>query len=160
MLSFFAINHVLKGEYVTSNARIIPGRWTHIGIVRTGTKTKLYVNGILDVTAVTVGSTVTNTYSIYVGNVPWRTEECQVQGYYDDIRVYSRDLYETEIEAEAAPAQGIYYPGFLQLGCLNCQLEQAVQSCTSGYHICTTIEIHSAAYTIAKNMGWVTITSL
>ena len=37
-----------QGEYVLSNARIPYYRWHHIGIVRTQSRIRLYVNGIID----------------------------------------------------------------------------------------------------------------
>ena len=48
----------------------------------------------------------TNKYPLYIGAVPWHKEECSVPLYMDEVRLYNTVVYESLIEAEAAPALG------------------------------------------------------
>lgn len=133
-----------------SNARMPHGRWAHIAIVRAESKIKLYFNGILDSIAPTDGFTLTNKHPLYLGGTPWHNEDCNVPMLMDEVRIYNRPLHEAEIEAEASPALGNIEPSYIQLGCVNCLLEKASKSCIEGYHICTSIELHSGGYQIAR----------
>ena len=143
-----------EGESITSNSRLPFNRWVHIGVVRLDKKIRLYVNGILDSVLQTLGSTLSNDYPLYVGNTPWTEEECTISAYVDELRYYVRDLVEQEIEAEASPALGNMNPSFVQLGCVNCPITQAAESCIEGYHLCSTIELHSGVVQIARSLGW------
>ena len=111
---------------------------------------KLYINGILDSIAPTEGFTMTNTHPLYLGGTPWHAEDCSVPMFMDHFRFYNRELKEAEIEAEASPALGGIEPSFVQLGCVNCPLEEAIEECIEGYHLCTSIELHTGGYQIAR----------
>jgi len=143
-----------EGEFINSKAKLSYNRWTHIAVVRQERKLKLYVNGILDSVIQTIGWTITNTSPLYVGNAPFAEEECDIPAYIDEMRFYTRGLNEEEIEAEASPALGNINPNFVQLGCINCSIKQAAESCVEGYHLCSTIELHSGVYQVARTMGW------
>jgi hypothetical protein len=141
-----------------SSARIPFHRWTHIGLVRSDKKLKLYINGILDAVNATEGWSAPNDMPLFVGNTPWHKDDCNVPSYIDELRYYKRELRDHEIEAEASPALGGIEPNFIQLGCINCPIEQAAKSCIEGYHICTSIELHTGGYQVARAMGWVIYT--
>ena len=126
-------------------------------MIRDQKKLKLYVNGILDAITHTIGFSTTNTMPYYIGNVPWHKDDCNVPTYMDDLRIYNRVLKEFEIEAEGAPSLGGIEPSFVLLGCINCPAKQAESACANNYHICTSIELNTGGYHVARSMGWVII---
>jgi len=144
-----------QGEYVSSNAQLPYERWTHVALIRVDKRLRLYINGIMDSVNTTAGSTVTNQQPLYIGNTPWAKDECAVPMFFDNFRYYTRELSDNEIQAEASPALGYVQPNFIVLGCMNCPLSQAAQTCIVGYHLCTNIEIHTAGYQVAKSLGWI-----
>ncbi|CAG9334355.1 unnamed protein product [Blepharisma stoltei] len=144
-----------QGEYVISNARIPFNRWTHIGVVRTQSRIRLFVNGIKDAVNSTDGWTQTNSSPLYIGNTPSTLEDCPVSFYVDEVRYFNRELEEEEIEAESAGALGAIEAYYIRLGCINCVLSDAEESCPEDtHHLCTSIELHSAGYQVARAMGW------
>ena len=144
-----------QGEYVTSNARIPYYRWHHIAVVRTQSRIRLYINGIIDAVNSTVGWSETNQDSFFVGNTPWTLTECPITMFIDDLRFYdNRVLLEEEIEAESYGALGSIEPYFMRLGCINCVFNEALKSCPDSHHLCTSIELHSSGYSVARAMGW------
>jgi hypothetical protein len=118
-------------------------------------KAKLYINGILDSIANTEGTTFVSDSPLYIGNHPDYIDQCDISGYIDELRFYTRPLKDIEIQAEASGALGNAHSGYVQLGCVNCPLSIAKNVCVEGYHLCTTIELHSQAFQVAKTMGWV-----
>lgn len=157
IVSTTAANTQPQGEMLFSNAKMQYQRWNHIALVVTETKVKLYVNGILDAVNATEGRASINDMPLFVGNTPWHIEDCNVPSYIDELRFYNRILNEEEIEAEAAPALGGIEPNYVNLGCINCGLDQASKACLDGYHLCTSIELHTGGYQVARAMGWVFI---
>ena len=83
---------------------------------------------------------------MYIGAVPWLKELCSVPLYMDEVRFYNKIVYESEIEAEAAPALGGIATNFIQLACINCSLPEAAESCHEGYHLCTAVELHTGGF--------------
>lgn len=144
-----------QGEYIESAAHLPYQRWTHLALLRGERRSRLYVNGILDVSNSTDGSTVANSGSLYLGGTPSSGAGCQVAHLLDEVRVYSRELSEEDIEAEAAGALGGIEPRYVRLGCTNCGQSTAEESCPGNYHLCTGIELHSGAYQVARANGWV-----
>jgi hypothetical protein len=144
------------GEDVLSFARIPVKRWVHVAIVRNDkdSQSLLYINGILDAGNATAGKTKLNTGSLFVGGTPWLADVCHLSSYVDGLRFYSRVLKAEEIEAEAAPALGGVEPSFLRLGALSCSLSEAGSKCSSGYHLCTAMELHTGGYQAARAMGY------
>jgi hypothetical protein len=143
-----------QGESLQSNARVTTQRWLHIAMVKTDNKIKLYVNGILDSQMQLKGNPEINTDPLYIGNVPWLKDQCDFPFMLDELRYYNVAIEEDKIQAEASPILGGVEPSFLQLGCMNCSLKDASQSCTDGYKLCTSIELHTGGYQIARSMGW------
>jgi len=145
-----------SAEGFESNARIRRGRWFHIALVRVDgqRKTRLYVNGVLDVSKMTEGFTVANREPLYLGGDPSTKDLCDTPMYIDELKVYNRPLEPDEIEAEAAPALAGIEPSFVRFACADCTLEDAVDRCPDAYHICTSRELHMGGYQVAKTLGW------
>lgn len=144
------------GEHVDSNARLLPNRWVHIGLVHHNSHNSLllYVNGILDVVVNTQGTLVTNDYPLYVGGDPFTQEQCGFTVYMDELRVYSHAVPPHQLEAEAAPALGGTDPSYVRLGCIHCTLEEAAKSCPANRHVCNSMELHTGGYQVARSLGW------
>lgn len=142
------------GEDVAAFARVPVGRWTHIAVVREEQKSTIYVNGVLDAASGSVGKTSLNTGPLFVGGVPWLKEKCHLSSYVDSLRVYSREVTAEEVQAEAAPALGGIEPSFVRLGCLSCSLTEAGQKCPAGYHLCSSMELHTGGYQVARIQGY------
>jgi hypothetical protein len=146
-------NH--EGESMTSNAKVTQQRWLHVSLVMSeGKNLKLYVNGILDAESTLKGDLNANSGDLYVGNVPWLKDQCDFPVLIDELRYYDIAIEEDKIQAEASPVLGGIEPNFLRLGCIDCTLTQAAQVCKEGYRLCTSIELHTGGYQIARSMGW------
>lgn len=144
------------GEALESNARLRKGRWFHIAVVRLDgqRRTRLYVNGILDASMNTKGYTEPNDEPLYIGSDPLVNDRCDLPMYVDELKVYNRALEPDELQAEAAPALAGVEPSFVRLSCIACPLQQAVENCPAGYHICNSLELHLGGYQVARTLGW------
>lgn len=143
-----------EGEFVDSYARIQYHRWNHIAVIRTQSKIKLYINGIPDNTNSTEGWTSPNKSPLYIGSTPAKLEACQMPLLIDEVRYFDRELTEIEIQSEAAGALGQIEPRYIKFGCYDCTVSSASSACSSSYHLCTTIELHSGGYSVARINGW------
>jgi len=144
-----------QGEGVTSNAQINPQRWMHISIVKADSKVKLYINGILDNQFTLKQDTVMDIKDdFYIGGSPWLKNSCTYPFLIDEMRYYNIAVKEESIQAEASPALGGLDPAFIMLGGMNLDIQKAGTSCVDGYHICTSIELHTGGYQVARAMGW------
>ena len=141
-------------EIIESRSKIVSKRWTHISLIKSDIELSLYINGILD-TKKTLNSEILNLIKnqIYIGNVPWLKEKCILEFMIDEIRLYKKSLSEDYIQAEASPSLGGIEPNFISIGCLNCSLEEANSKCNEGYKLCTSLELHTGGYHIAKSLG-------
>lgn len=149
------------GEFVESNARLQRNRWIHLAIAHhTGTsgssRLLLYVNGILDAKLVLRGVPESNEYPLYVGGDPFTAEDCGFTMYVDEVKMLTRPASPHELQAEAAPAFAGIEPSFTHLGCLSCSLDEAMHSCPATRHICSSLELHTGGYQVARTMGWLT----
>jgi hypothetical protein len=146
------------GEFIDSNARLLPNRWVHIALVRHSSRSTLllYVNGILDTALRTAGAMVKNHYPLYVGGDPFTLDQCGFTIYIDELRVFSHSVPPHQLQAEAAPALGGTDPNYVRLGCMKCKLADAVKSCPANRHICTSLELHTGGYQVARAVGWLT----
>lgn len=144
------------GERIWSNSFIPMHRWTHIAAVAEGHTLRLYVNGMLDSENTTVGTTISNRGSMYVGGDPWRAG---MQGNLDELRVFARALSTDEIQAAASFALGGVEPSFLEMGCMSCSLDNAMAACRRGMHLCNQRDLYSGGYAGARAMGWATSTT-
>jgi hypothetical protein len=143
-----------EGETLTSNAKITYQRWLHVSLVKDGNKLKLYVNGILDAQVTLKGDLNTNNGPLFIGNTPWLKDQCDFPFLLDELRYYDMPVEEDKIQAEASPVLGGIEPNFIRLGCMECTLEAAAQVCKEGYRLCSSIELHTGGYQIARSMGW------
>ncbi len=146
-----------QGKYMTSNAKVTAQRWLHIGLVKINNKLKLYVNGILDSQLIFTSDdeiSADGDAPLYIGNVPWLKDQCDFPFLIDEFRFYNIAVSEDAIQAEASPVLGGIEPSFLNLGCMNCSLKDASLSCSEGYRMCTSVELHTGGYQIARSMGW------
>lgn len=143
-----------EGEAFISNARATNEKWLHIALIKKNTKILFYVNGILDSQMELKGSPILNVNSLFIGNTPTLNKKCKFPFLMDELRFYNYSIDEDYVQAEASPAIGGIEPSFLQLGCFDCELKEAVNSCNEGYKICSSIEMHTAGYQISRAMGW------
>mmetsp|Transcript_60162 Transcript_60162/g.176538 ORF Transcript_60162/g.176538 Transcript_60162/m.176538 type:complete len:507 (+) Transcript_60162:85-1605(+) len=143
-------------ETFQSNSRLKTGRWFHVALVRVDSEklVRLYVNGVLDSTKRTKGSTRVNSEPLYVGGDPLTKDACDMPFYLDELKVYNRHATPDEIQAEASPALSGVEPHFVRLACADCTLEQAQESCPDEYHICDNLEMHLGGYQVARSLGW------
>ena len=148
-----------KGEYLKSNARLQNHRWYHLGLVRAKKSIYLYVNGILDSTNSTEGSTLSNESPLYIGNTPACLEKCSLAFLMDELKFFNGELSEKEIGNESFGSLGQIEAEFVKFGCSSCTVLEASNYCEEGYHLCTTIELHSGAYAVARIMGWTQLTA-
>jgi len=151
-----AKNDLQDEEVAESNARLLPDQWTHMAIVyhRAQARFMLYVNGILDTAMSVQGLTKPNDFPLYVGGDPFTQDNCGIRMYIDELRAYSRPVHPHELRAEAASALGGTDPYFVRLGCLSCSLQEVVNSCPTSRHVCTSLELHTGGYQVARSLGW------
>ena len=145
---------LIQGEVLVSNARISVQKWFHFAFRKKGNELKFYVNGILDSKINLKAFATQIKSSLYIGGVPWLKDQCSFAFLMDEIRYYNIAISEDYIQAEASPVLGSIEPSFIQLGCINCNLKDAAVSCTDGYHVCTSVELHTGGYQVARNLGW------
>lgn len=178
------MNNIQDGEYIDSNARLLPNRWLHLALVHHsakgapapapasllqhsqqgaapagaagGSALLLYVNGILDTVTSLKGTLARNEYPLYVGGDPFTSAKCGFTLYIDELRVYNHAVPPHQLQAEAAPALGGTDPSYVHLGCMSCTLAKAATSCPASRHICESLELHTGGYQVARSLGWLT----
>ena len=144
-----------EGEEIISISKLLTQRWYHIALLK-GDKNdvKLYVNGILDSTLQLKGKIKFNQAPFYIGNSPSTKDSCKYPFLLDQIRFYSANIKVDFVQAEASPSLGGLAPNFIKFGCKDCSLEDAEKSCTDEYALCSSIELHTGGYQVARNLGW------
>ncbi len=51
-------------------------------------------------------------------------------------------------------ALGWIEPSYIHLGCISCTRKEAKdEKCISGYHLCTSLEVYTGAYYLARLQG-------
>jgi hypothetical protein len=143
------------GEVLTSNSAIPYNKWTQISVNRETSLASLWINGILDRQINTAGTSVPNSDPLYIGNEPQYESQCDIPALVDNLKYFNRPLTVSEIQAESSTAVYNANPSALMLGCINCPIRTAKNACLLGYHLCTSMEIHSFAFETAKDLGWV-----
>jgi hypothetical protein len=141
-------------ESVVSDATVRKKAWVHIGLVRKGSKTQLFVNGVLDKEKTTMGASVANEGKLYVGGTPDRIDKCHLAMYVDGLRFYNNALTIDHVQAEAGPALSGIEPAMVRLGCAGCSLDLAGKSCPANYHLCTAMELHTGGYQVGRINGY------
>lgn len=142
-----------EGEHFFSRVKILPQRWVHIAVTTKDNSVNLYINGIFDKSLTLKGTPEDINSPLYIGNVPWLKGECNFPFIIDELRYYNKDLPKDHIQAEAAPVLGGIDPNFLEIGCLECTLDAAASACNEGYRLCSSIELHTGGYQIARSLG-------
>ena len=85
-------------------ASLPPNAWSHLATTYDGTTVRLYVNGALAGSSTFAGSIPASTGSLRLGgNAIWSE---WFRGELDDVRVYSRPLSPSEIQADVSTAVG------------------------------------------------------
>ena len=153
----FIVNSLTNDDTYTtlvSNGHLQNQRWTHIAVTRSSTILTLYINGILDAVVQTSESAPTASRPLYFGRRPWQDFEgggCTIDYYFDEFKLWDIVVAESWIEAESGTSID---PHSIELGCINCSFSRGLNSCTDGFHLCTTVEVYSFAFNAAKSMGW------
>ena len=90
------------GVIGTFNTTISTGAWNHYVLTRSGTTVKLFVNGTLDSTTISVSGTFGNANGVYIGAAS--TAVNGSNAYFDDIRITSGiSRYAASFTPPAAP---------------------------------------------------------
>lgn len=148
-----------QGEVIISNGKLFQNRWYHIAVVKNNNKVYLYLNGLLDSQIILKGYNQQFQISkapLYIGNVPWLQADCSFPFLIDELRYYSIALDKDYIQAEASPILGGIEPSYIEIGCLECTIKKAATICNEGYRLCTSIELHTGGYQIARSLGLIT----
>ena len=97
-----AVDLYFTGTIGTFNTTISTGTWNHYVLTRSGTTVKLFVNGTLDSTTVSVSGTFGNGNGVYIGAVSSAVNGSNA--YFDDIRITSGiSRYAASFTPPAAP---------------------------------------------------------
>lgn len=142
-----------QGEFLTSNFRLLPHGWNHVAVIRHLTRLRVYINGILDSTMKTIGTSRSNTMPYYIGAAPWTESICDLPILMDELKIYGIPIGRDQIQAEAAAALPGIEPSALYLSCVDCARLQAEEGCPEGFHLCTKLELMMGGYTVLKRMG-------
>ena len=94
-----------------------------------------------------------NNISLFIGNIPWLKEQCNFPHLIDEVKIYSSALEKDFIQAESSNILGGIEPNYLQIGCIDCTIDDAEKSCNEGYKLCTSLELHAGGYQIARGLG-------
>lgn len=117
---------------LTSNARLLNQRWTHVAVTRSKSIMVLYVNGNLDTVATMSAGKASAKTPLYVGRMPWQGfigGGCSIDFFLDELKVWDQVIEEAWIEAESGLALGAGTdPHSIELGCLNCDIKKALGS--------------------------------
>ncbi|KAH0481181.1 MAG: hypothetical protein KVP17_001945 [Porospora cf. gigantea B] len=143
----------MQGEFLTSNSRLLPKRSYHIAVVRFEQRLRLYVNGVLDSTILTLGCNKPNSEPFFVGGAAWSKEMCDVPIMLDEVKLYAVALGRDHIQAEASATLGGTEPGYCMLSCVNCTKSEAAEGCPETYHLCSRLEWLTDVYSVARGLG-------
>ncbi|CEM06961.1 unnamed protein product [Vitrella brassicaformis CCMP3155] len=143
-------------ETLDSNARLSLHVWTHLAVVRHSQRLRVYVDGLLDSTLLTVGLTRPNAEPLYIGGAPRTQTACRAPILVDELKVFNRSLSMAEVMAEGNAGVAGSEQGFVRLSCAHCTMAEGVRGCrnTAGYHFCTTRGLQSGALAVARQLGW------
>ena len=146
--------HSSNEEELLSQSKVLPRHWVHIAVIKTKENViQLYVNGIFDNQFALTSNFESNHSSLFIGGTPQTKEDCKYHFLIDELRFYKTEVEQDYIQAEASPVLGGVSPNFLKIGCKDFLLEEAKAKCTDGYRLCTSIELHTGGFQIARNLG-------
>merc|ERR1719152_706452 len=96
-----------------------------------------------------------NDLPLYLGGDPWTQEVCHVRMLLDEVKAYNHALTPTSVLAEVGPATALGgLADFVRFGCCSCNGTQAQSSCAAGYHVCSSLDLHTGAQQVADRLGW------
>ena len=107
-VSLYAFNGQLRyysqgSIKITASTNLTAGQWYHIALCRSGTSTKLFINGVQ------TGSTYTDTTSyfansspLWIGRSPYVTST-EFSGYVDEVRISKSARYTSNFTVQTAP---------------------------------------------------------
>ena len=103
---------------VTSTAGAVPlNTWSHVAAVYTGSVMRLYINGVLNVTATQSISVNASNYTLYVGQRWDGAISTPYYGYMSDVRiVIGRSLYASSFAPPVSPAGAVSGTKFFVTG--------------------------------------------
>ena len=70
---------------MASHGKVGLSRWTHLGLVSSGDRLKLYINGILDSIIALQGNIVSNPYYLFLNGPATYYVECPYSWYLNSI---------------------------------------------------------------------------
>jgi RNA recognition motif-containing protein len=143
-------------DILTSNSKFHTQKWFYVAIIKSNENLSLYVNGILDKTeivSINDNNNNNNKKTLFIGNIPWLKEQCNFPHLIDEVKIYSSALEKDFIQAESSNILGGIEPNYLQIGCIDCTIDDAEKSCNEGYKLCTSLELHAGGYQIARGLG-------
>lgn len=145
-----------KTLIINSLSRITPKKWYHISLIKSNEYKimNLTVNGIPDSTLEIGKEKIKyNNDPFYIGNTPDHVQDCHMKYFIDELRFYNKTLDLDYIQAEASIILGGIEPNYFRIGCLGCTLEEAEKSCIEGYKLCTSVEMYTGGYQLARVLG-------
>jgi hypothetical protein len=124
--------------------------WTHLATTYDGTSLRTYVNGTLTTTTAAAGSIVTSTGALRIGgNSVWGE---YFNGLIDDVRLYSRALTASQIQADMSPP-ATPAPGALMLAAMPAVVASTGAVPDPASHVLTS-DAASAGLRPMTALGW------
>ncbi|MFA6393867.1 MAG: LamG domain-containing protein [Patescibacteria group bacterium] len=105
---FSVFKQAVAANDITSTQTIIAGRWYHVAGVSDGSKTYLYINGVLEGSmAITISASTQSVATLYIGE--WYNSTNRFDGVIDEVRISNVARTPEEIKADAQRSPyGIY----------------------------------------------------
>ncbi len=84
------------GQILSNTTITADNQWHHVAGVYNGSAIKIYIDGVLDITANTTGLISTNDYNVQIGQNALESNR-NWNGWIDDVQIYNRGLDPNEI---------------------------------------------------------------
>lgn len=154
---FISLSLTSKKPTTISSISLIKPKTTHIiTLIITDSKINLYINGILDsIKKLNNISLSPNNYDLFIGNHPVYLFVCQIEFVIEDFKIYDSELDLGFVQSLAFGIFGAFIePAYIILGCVDCGVVRALDSCEGDYHFCLNTEFFSGVFFAASKMGW------
>lgn len=151
--------NIFNNELI-SYSRLLTQRWYHISITFSSNNLHLYINGIPDKHIEISNNNDKNTnnnnknkkVNFYIGNYN-KNSNCNFPYLLDELKLYNIQLKKEYIQSESSFLLGGIENNFIRIGCIDCSIDEAEKSCEKNYKICSSLELHTGGYQIARNLG-------